>query len=90
MPADRAIFCSQLEVRGLDPQRELFVLESEENGWLDEAKFENAMAKPNLQMAVVRPDNFSTWSESVAQRVRTASSSARSLAFLRPAAARAR
>lgn len=52
-PADRAIFRSQLELRGLDPQREFFVLEPEENGWLDEVKFENAMATSDLQMAVV-------------------------------------
>ena len=52
-PADRAIVGSHLELRGLDPEREISFLAPDESGWFDEGKFAAAMAQADLQMALV-------------------------------------
>ncbi len=50
--SDRAVFWSHLELRGLDPQRQLLALPAKSDRLFDEARIEEAMTDPTLQMAV--------------------------------------
>ena len=50
--SDRAVLWSHLELRGLDPERQLLALPPEPDRLFDEARIEAAMAQPTLQLAI--------------------------------------